>query len=132
MYCGSETAVVNSRFQKRSNCVWRRRRCLTCHAIFSTEERSIYERSLMVRIDATKIEPFKRDRLFLSMYGACRHRPSASDDAAALTDTVIGKLLMHYVSSGAVSRQEVIEVTGQVLENFDHAAYVYYRAYHPL
>jgi transcriptional regulator NrdR family protein len=77
------------------------------------------------------IEPFSRDKLFISVYEACRHRKTASEDARALTDTVV-KQLVGAKHSATVRRHHVVTVTTGVLERFDRVAAIQYLAYHPL
>jgi transcriptional regulator NrdR family protein len=133
LYCAGETKVTNSRHQKQLNKVWRRRQCLTCRAVFSTLEHSIYENNLVVQGKSQKIAPLQRDKLFMSIYNACKHRPSAVSDATALTDTVLGKILTSQDGgAGVVLRGTLTNITSSVLKKFDNAAYVHYVAFHPL
>lgn len=129
VYCGSRTQVVNSRLQKRLNYIWRRRKCSSCLAIFTTEEQTALYSSLMI---ATKnrLLPFNRDQLFTSIYDSCRHRPSSTEDASALTQTIISKLLADQ-SNGIIIRNELIKAAHEVLQRFDHTAAALYAAYHP-
>ena len=66
LQCGSETKVVNSRLQKRSNQVWRRRQCSSCQSIFTTQETADYSSIWLVKHSSGKLVPFSRDKLFLS------------------------------------------------------------------
>ena len=131
IYCGEETRVVNSRLQKRINCVWRRRRCSSCDAVFTSIESNAYESSLMVKHGTSHIVPFERDLLFVSVYDACRHRAHAISDASAITSTILGKLQQNKETQGIIERDYLISVTSSILRRFDTAAYVYYQAYHP-
>ena len=131
IYCGSRTEVINSRLQKRPNQVWRRRKCLNCGAVISTQEMVLYENSLAVHGVNGKPQPFLRDKLFLSLYESCRHRPTSLTDAVALTATVIGQLRSH-VRTGSVEYADIIRVALETLQNFDKAAAVHYKAYHPV
>lgn len=132
IYCGSKTETINSRLQKRRNSVWRRRRCQTCGAVFTSIEQVAYDLSLAFEDNQSHITIFQRDALYLSLYEACRHRPHAIADASDLTDTVIGKLLNGYVSNGIVKRADVLDVASKTLGSFDSAAQVHYAAYHRL
>ncbi len=129
IYCGSPTQVVNSRTQKRLNHIWRRRKCISCLAIVTTEEQIALYSSLMVAHGKTLL-PFSRDRLFTSIYESCRHRPSNITDASALTQTVISELLGER-STGAVARDDLVKVALDVLQRFDTTAATLYKAYHP-
>lgn len=130
IYCPGNTQVINSRHQKRLNHIWRRRRCGSCGNVFTTSESPELAASLVVE-STGGLEPFSRDKLFLSLYDSCRHRPTAQTDATALTSTVIAKLLTS-LKDATLSRQTIITTANAVLKNFDHAANVHYTAYHPI
>ena len=130
IYCGSETRVINSRPQKRTNNIWRRRQCSACMALFTTSERPDFLTSLSVR-RSKKIEPFSRDKLFLSIHDSLKHRKSATSDATALTDTVLSKLYP-LLGEGSLDEREITLVVCEVLAAFDPASATYYRAYHPI
>jgi transcriptional regulator NrdR family protein len=86
VYCGSETKVTNSRHQKRTNQVWRRRQCLKCTALFTTEEKTDHTSLWKVKKNNEEtLVAFSRDKLFLSIYKSCEHRLNALADAASLT-----------------------------------------------
>jgi transcriptional regulator NrdR family protein len=77
-----------------------------------------------------KIKSFSRDKLFLSLYESCKHRPRAIEDAAALTDTVISKL-QPMIEKGTIQKTNLKEIVLICLNRFDKTAATYYRAYHP-
>jgi transcriptional regulator NrdR family protein len=129
IHCGGKTGVTNSRHQKRHNRVWRRRVCGDCQAVFTTEETVAYQGAWLVQNKTGRLEPFSRDKLFLSLYRSCEHRETVLADVGALTDTIIDKLAVQVVNGGLDSR--VISATAQVaLNRFDDAASVSYQAYH--
>jgi transcriptional regulator NrdR family protein len=130
IYCNSSTNVTNSRLQKRANQVWRRRRCTSCGANFTTHEVVDLGSSIAVQRSSKDIQPFSRDRLFTSVYDSLKHRPDSLGDATALTLTIISQLLPH-VNNGRLEREVIAAVTGAVLERFDMAASTVYSAYHP-
>lgn len=127
--CGQKTVVTNSRAQRRVNQVWRRRRCLACGAVFTTEELADYQGSWRVHGRAGHLEPFSRDRLFLSIYEAVRHRPTATADAGALTATIMAKLGAQ-VKDGVVAAAAIARTAQVALNRFDGAASVAYQAFH--
>lgn len=129
IYCRSETNVINSRAQKRLNHVWRRRKCSACKSIFTTSEAPQLAVSVMVH-KASRLEPFSRDKLFLSIYESSKHRTTALSDAQALTETVIGQV-MPVITNGQVPAQEIARAVRKVLKNFDLAAHTHYAAFHP-
>lgn len=126
-YCGGKTEVTNSRHQKRLNQVWRRRHCYNCGATFSTHEQTAYESVWRVNSKHQALVPFNKQKLFVELYKACEHRPTALDDAAALTDTILG-LLRARATSGLLESKDIATTTHTVLQNFDTPAAVYYAA----
>lgn len=129
LYCGAKTHIINSRAQQRANQVWRRRQCWACQAIFTTEEVAAYTAAWRVRSSTGGLQPFSRDRLFLSLYKSCGHRQNAVQDAGALTDTVINKL-GPWVTDGIVDWQTIVQTAQVALSRFDAVASVHYAAFH--
>lgn len=129
LQCGAKTHVINSRLQKRNNRVWRRRQCLGCQAIFTTTEEALYAALWAVQGKNGKITPFSRDKLLLSLYKSCGHRPRALEDASELTDTVISKLAALSVN-GLLGATVIARVSQVVLSRFDKAASTHYQAFH--
>ena len=130
IYCGSKTGVSNSRQQKKANQIWRRRRCTSCKAVFSTLEGVDLGRSVAIDKDG-RLEPFSREKLLLSVFSACGHRKDAMECSTALTGTIVGKILAGH-NSPLLKSDDIVSVTSAVLKRFDRAAYVQYNAYHPL
>jgi transcriptional repressor NrdR len=130
IYCGHETQVTNSRHQKRLNQVWRRRKCTFCGAIFSTTEGANTSQALSIQKN-NGLEPFSRDKLFVSVYDSLRHRKTVLDDATALTGTIISTLTP-LADEAAIDRDVVVTVTTTVLQRFDKPAATHYQAFHPL
>lgn len=129
VYCGSPTAVVNSRLQRRANTTWRRRKCDSCGAVISTVETPDFATAIMVINPKGKHTPFSRDKLMLSLYGSLGHRQEALSDAGELASTVISRLLPK-VEGAALETKQITEVASEVLNRFDKAAGVHYQAYH--
>lgn len=130
IYCGSKTQVINSRLQKRSNRTWRRRECTQCHAVFTTEEAAQLATSIAVQAPGTTPQPFSRDTLFVSLLKVLGHRTAPIQDASALTDTVIAKVL-GASAKAVIAPARLAEAAYATLQHFDEAAAVQYRAYHP-
>jgi transcriptional regulator NrdR family protein len=84
----------------------------------------------MVELNAAKLVPFSRDRLFTSIHDSCRHRSSHVDDASALTQTIISAL-MGIQKGGILSRTDITRTAHEVLDRFDQTAATVYAAYHP-
>lgn len=129
IYCGGTTFVTNSRKQKRSNAIWRRRSCNACRGIFTTLETVDYATAIIV----TSLEQhreFSRDKLFVSVYESCKHRKDAQASATLLTDTII-KQLYPLIKDASLSVKSIRKVTLKTLHRFDEVAGVHYKAYHP-
>jgi transcriptional repressor NrdR len=129
VHCGAKTRVLNSRWQRRSNQIWRRRKCLKCGSVFTTEEIASYGAAWVVRGKNGPSVPFSRDKLFLSLYKSCQHRQTALEDAGALTDTIINKLVSH-VHNGVIDSATMAQVVRVALNRFDGVASVHYQAFH--
>lgn len=128
--CGGETAVLNSRPQKRTNQVWRRRRCTLCDTVYTTTESIDYAKSLMVHRPTTKhLVPLERDRLLLSLYKSLGHRPTALTDAGGLCATIITKVAP-LAKNNVVETRQIIETTLVALNRFDKLAAQHYQAFH--
>lgn len=131
LYCGQQTRVTNSRAQRRLQAVWRRRHCTNCGATFTTQERADLSASVVFKDRDGVLKPFDGQTLFLSLYNSLRHRPQPQQDAAALTNTVISRLLPQ-AHGASLSRTQVVTAVAEVLKHFDKAAQVQYLAFHPL
>ncbi len=129
VHCGSSTGVINSRHQRRSNAVWRRRQCAGCRAVFTTREATDYSAAWAVRGRQGGLRPFSRDKLLLSLHRSCQHRTDALKEAGGLAETVISKLA-DQASDGVIETRAIIQVTQVALNRFDKAASVHYRAFH--
>jgi transcriptional regulator NrdR family protein len=115
--------------QKRSNQVWRRRRCKKCDAVFTSEEAANYGASWAVQSPSGALRPFSRDKLLLSLHRSLQHRPTALEDAAGLVDTVVKKLSA-VVTDGVLDSRKIISTVQVALNRFDKAASVSYGAFH--
>lgn len=129
IYCGAATHVTNSRHRKQSAQVWRRRACTSCGAVFTSTESVDYPKTLALEMTNGSVRPFKREKLFLSIHKSCEHRRSAVDDATALTDTVIAKIVRTGTQS-AIPAQQLAKLVHETLANFDTASAVQFAAYH--
>ncbi len=135
-YCGSETQVINSRHQKRTNSVWRRRKCTVCEQVFSTSEQVDYEKSWVVQYGdaktskASKPRPFIRDKLLMSVHASLGHRPTALSDALGLTQTIVGTLGKLVDQEGGLYSAAIATISVDTLQRFDKVAATMYRAYH--
>jgi transcriptional repressor NrdR len=130
IYCGNKTQVSNSRPHDKKYGTWRRRACTACGAVFSTHETPDLSTAFVALRADGSFQPFDRDRLFASIYESCRHRDQPAADAAALTRTIIIRLLQDASkNAGSIEIARIQTISQAVLQDFDNAAYTYYRAY---
>jgi transcriptional repressor NrdR len=128
-YCGSETRVTNSRLQKRSNHVWRRRQCEACKAVFTTHEAIDLTQALLVDSRGTT-GPFLPDLLFTDVLLALQDRKDVYVASREITNTVVQKLLKH-PDNPLFLPKTISHSTAEVLKRFDKRAYLRYSAEHP-
>lgn len=130
VYCTGSTRVVNSRRQKKTSSIWRRRACRSCSSIFTTLEKPALDQALRVVNGSGGLSPFDNNQLFVDIYLSLGHRRNPVQDAGAITNTVIMKLLKE-VKNATVSSSSIKQLTATTLKNFDKAAFVQYVAFYP-
>lgn len=127
-FCNKDTKVINSRPQKRTNGVWRRRHCFGCERIFTTVEKADLEASVRVQKRSGGLEPLSEAKLMISLYRALEHHENAPEMALELSQTVIKSVLRFttepIVPSSAIAHQVII-----VLKRFDAAAAIRYKSF---
>ena len=131
IYCGFSTRVINSRSQKKSIVTWRRRECERCGAVFTTRERPDLEQAIRIRAPKGRLQPFKRDKLLISLHTSLSHRSTALGDAEGLVETIIAQLLT-YTKNGLLTAELIRKETSATLLKFDLVAATHYNAYHPI
>jgi transcriptional repressor NrdR len=129
LYCGAGTDVLNTRPAKKSPAVWRRRRCDSCQAAFTSREKPDLSLSFYVAKQKGPNQPFSEDKLFLSVHRCLTHRKDALEASRALTETII-KLVLPAAGSGALFGPDISQAAYRVLSRFDKPAAVYYKAHH--
>jgi len=127
-YCKNSTKVTNSRSRAKATQIWRRRTCKNCNQSWTTQE--VIDLSTTHRVVGVNnhLEPFSRDKLFLSIKDACAHRISALSDATALTDTVLAQVLLQ--NSAHLTKSTISDITAIVITRFDKTAGAVYQAKH--
>jgi transcriptional regulator NrdR family protein len=131
IYCGHDSHVTNTRLRSRTPSVWRRRQCDACVAQFSTLELPDYSVSIAIINLQGKLEPFSRDKLYLSLHKSLSHRQDAVVSATALTETIIGRLLKaNRLQDGALQVGTLISTAYTVLKRYDPPSANTYKAYH--
>jgi len=129
VYCGHETKVTNSRWQKRNNQVWRRRKCVVCKAVFTTHEAVDLPSALLVQ-SGTSTKPFLPDLLFTEVLLALQDRKNCYVDAREVTNTVI-KQLLKLPESPLFTPQQISQAASKVLGRLDKRAQLRFVAEHP-
>ena len=127
IYCGGETDVTNSRHQKRSNQVWRRRRCKGCGAVFTSHE--AIDLSCALVVDSGRSTPFISDMLFTEVLLALQDRKDCYLAAREVTSTVIRELLK-LPNKPRIDPKQISQATSRVLKRLDKRAYLRYMAEH--
>jgi len=127
--CGGRTEVINSRQQKRSNQVWRRRRCLDCLRVFTTHEMTDLSPQFSVS-KKDKEEPFLTDKLFTEVLLALQDRKDCYRDAREATATIT-KHLLAKADGVVIPAPAISRVTAQVLKRLDRRAWLRFISEHP-
>lgn len=126
--CDSKTKTTNSRYRSSLRQTWRRHTCNRCQAVYTTREIVDLEQSYRVIDQDGQMQPLSRDELFLSIYDCMRHRSNAITESAALTTTVIAKLInQHMLRIPVVS---IIDETHQTLRRFNRGVATIYATKH--
>lgn len=129
LYCNEKLAVVNSRFQKKQNKVWRRRKCPNCGALFTTNESIDLSKVLMIKRPNGQLEAFSREKLLASIYESCKHRKTPEKDAESLTASMITRMLATSTDA-CIDLSTLKNLITEVLSSFDKASASHYRAYY--
>lgn len=126
--CGqNDTKVINSRQNKKTATVWRRRRCKECGHTYTTYE-DIALDQIKVVSDNTPT-PFHHAKLLISIASCFEHKPlKRAENAEALTRTVETKILH---KGEETSPEAISEAVYTSLKHFDKLASVQYAAKHP-
>jgi transcriptional repressor NrdR len=128
LYCSGKTHVFNSRRQARNNNVWRRRRCLSCGAVFTSVEAPDLTSSLSVnRLGA--YEPFQQDLLYSELLIALKGHKDRYIAARELSNSIMRNLIKD--EGAAFTPRQISQAVSKVLRRFDKQAYQRYAAEHP-
>lgn len=125
-----KTEIYNSRTAHHGTKVWRRRQCLTCKGVFTTEE-SFDPTSVWKVEKANKLAPYSRSRLVLSIIRACDHRKNIEARVFYLAQIVEERLLpLASQKKLTLTALDIFTVTAEVVKTFDATAYLKYLSYH--
>jgi transcriptional repressor NrdR len=128
-YCGSDTRVTNSRWQRRSNQVWRRRQCKACKAVFTTLE-AIHLPTTLIVDSRGRSEPFLPDKLYTEVLLALQDRKDCYEAAREVTNTVI-KELLKLPDKPSFRPEQISRAAATVLKRLDRRSYLRFAAEHP-
>ena len=126
-YCLSRSGVANSRSHNVAPTVWRRRKCKSCAAVWTTIEKIELSTTHRVRsMKTNRLQQFQQDKLYISIWKALQHRKQPTAEATALTDTIVAKVL---AKKSAIIESSVIQkITIETLGAFDPIAASVYSA----
>lgn len=132
IYCfHAKTKVTNSRSQKKSPIIWRRRTCLNCHKIFSSYERPSTDLLRVAHSLEDSLTPLSVGKLTLSIAKSFSHNlHSAEYDSMNLAQTVELKLLS--LNKNPLVSDEIADITYETLKRYDELAAIQYAAQHHL
>ena len=126
----TNTAVANSRAQKKQPSVWRRRKCARCNTVFTTYERPSLADNNPIKNTDGSTTPFNIGKLIISISRSFSHAPEVGTYAALwLAQTVEDNLSHQNVS---LTTEDITATTHQVLKKYDELAAVQYGAAHKL
>lgn len=121
-FCNNEnTRVTDSRHNRETNAVRRRRACESCGRRFTTYERVEALLPVVVKRDDRR-EPFERDKIRSGVARACEKRPVPTDHIEALVDEVERTFAGR--GEREVDSTVIGEVVMQALKDLDGVAYV--------
>ncbi len=128
-YCHAlQTAVTNSRPTLGETQIWRRRRCLNCHEIFTTHE--VVDLSHLVVIKKSgKSEVFSRSKLYSGIYGATigSKTPDREKVVEKITREVERELL--FLKRKRIMSMEIADVVLKKLRKSQPATFLRFLAY---
>jgi transcriptional repressor NrdR len=127
-YCNLDSKVTNSRLQKRSNSVWRRRNCTKCGAIWTTIESMKGSVTFKVKSNEDLVD-FRPEILLISLYECLKHRKTPETDAQYVFETVLGNL--GQTKNTVYTTQLIAASSYKVLKNYDKLAADLYKTLHP-
>jgi transcriptional repressor NrdR len=124
------TAVTNSRPNKKQPQIWRRRKCPECGTVFTTHERPSLADNKPVHLPAGRVDSFNLGKLIISIANAFTHAPDeAKYNALWLAQTVEDTLSTELKT---ITPEDIEVITHQTLQRFDELAAMQYAMQHKL
>ena len=122
-YCGAaDSKVIDTNHDARGG-VRRRRECLSCKERFSTYERAVLAKPLVVKQDGTR-EEFVREKLIHGIRFSCPKRPVSAADIERLVGEI--EATLQTMGKSEVSSRIVGDMVMAGLKELDHIAYIRY------
>jgi len=124
-----DTKVVNSRYFKGQNVVWRRRKT-TDGLVFTTRERIDLNGKIVHKKDSKRTESYQPAKLLISLVSTLTHREDALEAAWALLITVENKILEVIAEVDELSSQDIARAVLDVLKAYDADGFLNYARHH--
>lgn len=125
-----KSEVYNSRSTNGGTAVWRRRRCLNCGKVFTTQE-GFDPSGVWLVVDGKNKNKYSRAKLAMSLLRACDHRLNQDNTAWYLFEAVEQQLYpIAAQHEQKLTPQDITNKAAEILKRFDAAAYVKYISYH--
>lgn len=129
IYCSKKTKTTISRSSTNTPKTWRRHKCLTCKALFTTRELPDWSLSISVSQNNGQISPYSTDKVFVSVFRSLSHRKSPVEDSRGIA-TTITESVCQLQRNGVISKGELQKTISKILHRFDNVARVHYDAHH--
>lgn len=126
----SVTKVVNSRFFKRQNVVWRRRQT-DSGVVFTTRETIDLSGVVVVKKRTPKPQPYNPGKLFISLLKSVDHLDNAEQVSWDLRRTIEHKLTLSLTEDFSETTTHIAELCLETLNAYDKTAYIKYASYQP-
>ena len=124
------TAVANSRPNKKQPQVWRRRTCSNCQMTFTTYERPSLADNKPVTLPDGSTDTFNLGKLILSIAKSFTHSSNDAEYSTLwLAQTVEDTLS---TERQTITTDDIAATTHQTLKKFDELAAIQYAAQHQL
>jgi len=119
-YCGStDSRVIDTRDAEGG--IRRRRECESCGRRFTTYERVVALRLMVVKRDGSR-EPFDRNKIVYGIQIACAKRPVPTGAIEELVSSIESEL--YHRGSREISSREIGELVMRSLRRLDEVAYI--------
>lgn len=123
-FCGHlSTSVKDSRAADDNATIRRRRHCDECNGRFTTVEH-VQLLNLRVLKKSGQVEPFKREKLLMSLTRALHRRPVDDEKIEKITNSIIRQLETR--GEVDIPSPAIGEIVMDILQDLDGVAYIRY------